>query len=88
MDAMVSRQGRRETALGLGLAGLGAAALAWLMRGPAPYLGQICGHAPGELHCPACYVAAAATLVGLITALVGAPRLAPAAVASRRRRPF
>jgi len=48
----------------------GAAVLGWLMRRPV-YYGAICGHAPGQLHCPACYVAAATIMMGVGAMLLG-----------------
>lgn len=57
---------------GLSLSLAGSGAWLWLMRaGPAAGLGPICGHAAGQMHCPACYAAAAAAAIGLAIAAPG-----------------
>lgn len=62
---------RMATLPGLSFAALGAGLYAWLMRAP-PGLayGHICGHSPGELHCPACYAAAGMVILGLASSLL------------------
>jgi hypothetical protein len=49
----------------LGAAVMGASLLAFLMRVPASPYGPVCGHGAGQLHCAACYAAAALVVLGL-----------------------
>jgi tRNA A37 threonylcarbamoyltransferase TsaD len=72
---------------GLAASATGAGALAWLMRGPAFAYGHLCGHAPADLHCPACYAAVALLLLGLASSVlaVGAPEPAARVVRATRR---
>jgi hypothetical protein len=69
---------------GLGLSLAGSSAWLWLMHAPAPWLslGRICGHAASQLHCPLCYVAAAAAVIGLA---IAAPELAARPAPARAR---
>ncbi|HLJ05282.1 MAG TPA: hypothetical protein VKT26_03370 [Acetobacteraceae bacterium] len=68
MDPISGAAGRQVMA-GAALAALSLSALAWLMRQPDALIvryGRLCGHALGQAHCPACYVAATGVLAGLL----------------------
>jgi hypothetical protein len=67
-----SQTDRARVAIGLAFALAGAVSL-WLLMAPIGRFGRICGHAPGGLHCPACYAAAAVIVAGLAFGLIAPP---------------
>jgi len=75
--SLFDRETLAAAAPGISVSAFGAAMLEWLMRPPvALAYGQICGHRPGELHCPACYAAAGVMILGLASSLVATRRAA------------
>jgi hypothetical protein len=73
--SLFDRETLARAAPGLSVSAFGAAMMEWLMRPPvALAYGQICGHPPGQLHCPACYAAAGMVMLGLASTLVAARR--------------